>query len=144
LEGLIQYGERTNAAEVFIRFMKPVIRSLQKELTSNHSYHSDNGTLLGTQNSLRSLVPIGLFLKILGVKIISPFIVEIFGHNPFPWPVTVKYQGLTITKQERKTLIIFPDGQNLTVDNDHYQRINCKRINQVDLIKATNIRRYLF
>jgi hypothetical protein len=136
LEGLIQYGERTNAAEVFIRFMKPVIRSLQKELTSNHSYHSEIGTPLGTQNSLASLVPIGLFLKILGVKIITPFIVEIFGYNPFPWPVTVKYQGLTITKQERKTVIIFPDGQNLTVDNDQYRRINCRRINQVDINKS--------
>jgi hypothetical protein len=116
--------------------MKPVIRSLQKELTSNHSYHSEIGTPLGTQNSLASLVPIGLFLKILGVKIITPYIVEIFGYNPFPWPVTVKYQGLTITKQERKTVIIFPDGQNLTVDNDQYRRINCRRINQVDINKS--------
>jgi hypothetical protein len=131
LDGLIQYGERFKAAEVFLRIMEFVVKSIKNNMTLNHSYHYETGKLLGTQNSITSLVPIGLFLRILGVKILNPYLVEITGKNPFPWPVTIKYQGLIIIKQERKTLVIFPDGQNVTVDNDQFRRISCERTNQV-------------
>jgi len=126
LDGMLQYGARKKAAEVFSRMMKPVAQAIQHDLTLYQSYHSDTGKPLGTQNSLSSLVPVGLFLKILGVKIIKPTELEITGHNPFPWPVTVKYQGLTVVKQEKKTLVIFPDGQSVTVDNDQTRTISCE------------------
>jgi hypothetical protein len=123
LDGLVQYGERKKAAEIFMRLMKPVVKSIQKDMVLHQSYHHETGKPVGIQNSLTSLIPPGLFLRILGVKIISPYQVENSGHNPFPWPVTVKYQGLTIIKHEKKTLVIFPDGQNLTVDNDQLRMI---------------------
>jgi hypothetical protein len=65
-------------------------------------------------------------LYILGVKIINPSRVEITGSNPFPWPVTIKYRGLTVVHQEKKTLVIFSDGQNVTVDNNLPQVINIR------------------
>jgi hypothetical protein len=46
------------------------------------------------------------------------------GGNPFPWPVTIKYRGLTVVQQENKSLVIFTDGQNLTLDNSQPQVIN--------------------
>jgi hypothetical protein len=39
------------------------------------------------------------------------------GKNPFPWPVTVKYRGLTVTRQAEQTVVAFPDGQTLTLDD---------------------------
>jgi hypothetical protein len=39
------------------------------------------------------------------------------GNNPFPWPVTVKYRGLTIMRQQGKTSVIFPDGQTVETDD---------------------------
>ena len=130
LDGLLQYGEINKAAELFMRIMKPVCKSIQKDLTLNQSYHSVTGKPLGVQNSIPSLIPIGLFLKILGIKIISPFVVEITGHNPFPWPVTVNFQGLTVIKQEKKTLVVFPDRQTISVENDQTRRISCKNLTQ--------------
>jgi hypothetical protein len=127
LDGLIQFGERNKAAEVFNRLMKAVINSLKFDMTLHQSYHSETGKPLGPQNSLTGIVPIGTFLNILGVKIISSSKVEISGHNPFPWPVTVKYQGLTVVKHMKKTIVIFPDGQNITIDNDQGQIINWDR-----------------
>lgn len=127
LDGLIQYGERNKATEVFSRLMKPVVHSLNNDLTFHQSYHNETGKPLGAQNSLPGLVPIGLFLKILGIKIISASKVEVAGHNPFPWPVTIKYQGLTVVKQEKKTLVIFPDGQNVTIDNDQNRIISSEK-----------------
>ena len=68
---------------------------------------------MGEPNSLNGLPPLGLFLRILGVQIVSSTRVEIFGENPFPWPVTIKYRGLTILRGKVKTTIIFPDGQTV-------------------------------
>lgn len=130
LDGLIQYGERLKAAEVFSRIMGAVTKSIQKTMTLNQAYHYETGKTLGAQKSITSLIPTGLFLRILGVKILTPYLVEISGNNPFPWPVSIKYQGLIIIKQERKTLVIFPDGQNVTVENDQYRRISFERKNQ--------------
>jgi hypothetical protein len=42
--------------------------------------------------------------------------------NPYPWPVTVKYRGLTVLRQKEKTVVIFPDGQTVTV-SDSARRI---------------------
>jgi hypothetical protein len=58
---------------------------------------------------------VGTFLEILGVRVISNKTVYLSGHNPFPWPVTVKYRGLTILRHKEKTTIIFPSGQTTSV-----------------------------
>jgi hypothetical protein len=39
------------------------------------------------------------------------------GKNPFPWPVTVKYRGLTITRNLNQTVIVFPDAQSITLED---------------------------
>ena len=127
VDGLIRYGERKKAAEVFSRLMKAVVHSLKKDMKFHQFYHCETGKPLGTINSLTSLIPIGLFLEILGVKIISPSKVEISGSNPFPWPVTIKYRGLTVIQQEKKALIIFPEGQNITIDNNQTQIISINK-----------------
>ncbi|MGE5123775.1 MAG: MGH1-like glycoside hydrolase domain-containing protein, partial [Acidobacteriaceae bacterium] len=110
LEGLVHYGERKKAAVVFTRLMKPAIQAFGKEMAFYQSYHSESGKASGTKNALSSLIPVGLFLLILGVKIYSPTRVELSGYNPFPWPVTLKYQGLTVVRHEKKTLVIFPNA----------------------------------
>ncbi len=117
LDGLVKYGEQKKAAEIYSRLMKAVASSFEKDLALHQHYHSETGKPFGPKNTLTSLMPIGSFLEILGVKVISPTLVEITGTNPFPWPVTIKYRGLTVVQQEKKALIIFSDGQSVTVDN---------------------------
>ncbi len=124
LEGLILYHERRKAAEVFTRVMKAALQSLKNDLTFHQYYHPETGKPSGAANTLTSLVPIGLFLNILGVKIINSTRVEITGGNPFPWPVTIKYRGMTVVQQEKKALVIFSDGQNVTVENSQPQIIS--------------------
>ena len=66
---MIRYEERKKAAEVFTRMMKAIVRSLKTDMTFHQFYHSETGKPLGSINSLTSLIPIGSFLNILGVKI---------------------------------------------------------------------------
>jgi len=124
LSGLVRYGEKKNAAEIFSRTMKNVIHTLEKDLNFYQFYHAETGQPMGLVNSLTSLVPIDVFLKIIGVKIINSTKVRITGSNPFPWPVSIKYRGLTVIQQERRAIIIFPNGQNTTVDNSHPQTVS--------------------
>ena len=127
IDGLVRYGESKKAAVVFSRLMKAVVHSLKKDMKFRQFYHCETGKPLGAINSLTSLIPIGSFLEILGVKILNPTKVEISGSNPFPWPVTIKYRGLTVIQQEKKALIIFPDGQNISIDNNQTRTISIKK-----------------
>jgi hypothetical protein len=115
-EGLVDYGFRSEAAELVTRLMNAVVINLKRDQSFRRFYHSHTGAGIGERDALVGLAPLELFLYTLGVKLLSPTRVEIAGINPFPWPVTVKYRGLTVLRQSEKTTIIFPDGQAVTLD----------------------------
>jgi hypothetical protein len=114
-EGLLHYGYRAQAADLVTRLMNAVIQSARREGAFRRYYHAETGQGMGERNALNGLAPLGLFLQTLGVRLISPNRVALSGVNPFPWPVTVKYRGITVLRQKDKTIVIFADGQTVTV-----------------------------
>jgi hypothetical protein len=108
---------RTEAARLTARLMAAVIQSLKKQQAFFQAYHAETGEGLGERNALQGFAPIGLFMETLGVTIHSSTSLTLSGKNPFPWPVTVKYRGLTVTRQAEQTLVVFQDGQTLTLDD---------------------------
>lgn len=72
---------------------------------------------MGERNMLTGLAPVGLFLQTLGVEFLSANRVRLSGKNPFPWPVTVKYRGLSVSRQSDRSVIVFPDGRVVSVDD---------------------------
>ncbi|HBX69908.1 MAG TPA: hypothetical protein DEH25_11165 [Chloroflexi bacterium] len=116
-EGLLQYGYVDEAVILFTRLMEAIVDSLKQHQSFYQHYHSQNGKGSGERDSLQGLVPIGLFLKILGVRVLSSRRVMLQGHNPFPMPITIKYRGLTIHREAKQTKITFPGGQTAVVRN---------------------------
>lgn len=116
-DGLLAYGFRQEAAELVTRMMRAIVANLKRENNFRRYYNADSGRGAGDRDALSGLAPVGLFLRVLGVRILSPYTVDLQGFNPFPWPVTVKYRGLTLLCQKDKTIAIFPDGQTVTVDD---------------------------
>ncbi|MGA2502674.1 MAG: hypothetical protein ABSG01_01125 [Anaerolineales bacterium] len=123
-EGILKYGLRQEAAVLTTRLMTAVIQNLKQEHAFAHAYHVANGAAIGERNSIQGFAPLGLFLGTLGVRIESTpgksgssHRVILSGKNPFPWPVTVKYRGLTITRNTNETVITFPDGQTVKLDD---------------------------
>jgi hypothetical protein len=114
-EGMLTYGFRDEAAQLVTRLMSAVIPNLKEQHAFRQAYHSETGAGMGGRNALQGLAPVGLFLDTLGLRIHSQRRVTLSGKNPFPWPVTVKYRGLTVTRQAEQTLLTFPDGQTLTL-----------------------------
>jgi len=113
--GLLDYGWRSEVSQLMTRLMETAIESLKQQGSFFNSYQAESRVGQGERNSLRGLVPVGLFLQTLGVRIISPDIVRLEGLNPFPWPVTLRYRGLVVVRQLDFTDITFPDGQNIRV-----------------------------
>ena len=114
-EGLVANGYRKEAAELVTRLMKAIILRVKNDGGFRRYYHAQTGQGIGEKNALHGLAPVGLFLEALGVRIISPTKVALSGANPFAWPVTVKYRGLTVFRQSGKTIVIFPGGQTVNV-----------------------------
>jgi hypothetical protein len=114
-EGLLAYGYRKEAAELVARLMKTITQTLKENQSFRKYYHPDTGAGLGDRNSLDGLAPLSLFLDCLGVRFLSHKSVSLTGINPFPWPVTVKYRGLTVLRQIEKTTVIFPNGETVTL-----------------------------
>ena len=123
-EGLLRYGKQKRAADLVTRLMEAVVLNLKHKHSFYRAYSAANGEGIGERGALLGLAPLGLFLQVLGVQIISQYQVKIIAPNPFPWPVTVKYKGLTVIQHKKKAMIIFPDGQSITVRNDKPQLVN--------------------
>ena len=116
-EGLLAYGFRKEAARLVVHIMTGIIQNLKEKRTFYQRYHAETGQGLGERNAISGLAPVGLFMKVLGVQVLSPTRVRLEGKNPFPWPVTIQYKGLKILRQLDHTEVIFPNGKSVMVDD---------------------------
>jgi hypothetical protein len=118
-EGLLAYGFQVEAGRLTGRLMAAVIQNLKQKHCFYQRYHADTGAGLGERNALTGLAPLGLFLQTLGVTILSPTKVRLEGRNPFPWPVTLRYRGLTVVRGMDSTEVTLPNGKSVTVTDPH-------------------------
>jgi hypothetical protein len=116
-EGMLAYGFRQEAARLVAHLMTGVILNLKQKRAFYQRYHAESGLGLGERNAVSGLAPVGLFLQVLGVQVLSPTSVRLEGENPFPWPVTVQYRGLKIVRGLDRTEVKFPNGKSVVVDD---------------------------
>jgi hypothetical protein len=114
-EGLIDYGYRAEAAELITRLMRGIVHALRSEKAFREAYNSDQLEGLGDKDYLWGVAPVHLFLRAVGVRIVSPRRVFLEGRNPFPWPVTVRWKGVTVTKDASCAKVTLPSGREVTV-----------------------------
>ena len=116
-EGLLEYGFREEAALLTSRLMDAVVGNLKRQHSFFRFHDAETGSGRGERNHIHGLAPLGLFLSTLGLRIDSPERVGLSGKNPFPWPVTVKYRGLTVTRNANQTVIVFPGSRIVTLED---------------------------
>jgi mannosylglycerate hydrolase MGH1-like protein len=114
-EGLLKYGFRSDAARLVAHVMNGIIQNLKQNRTFYARYHAERGTGMGERNALNGLAPVDLFLRVLGVEILSSTRLKLEGRNPFPWDVTVSYKGLKVIRGQEKTEVVFANGKSVTV-----------------------------
>ncbi len=114
-EGLLRYGFRTDAARLVAHLMTGIVQNLKQNRVFYARYHAEKGTGIGERNALSGLAPVDLFLRVLGVEVLSATRVKLEDKNPFPWDVTVTYKGLKVVRGQQKTEVIFANGKSVTV-----------------------------
>jgi hypothetical protein len=114
-EGLLRYGFRSDAARLVAHLMTGIIQNLRQNRAFYARYHAENGSGMGERNSLSGLAPVDLFLRALGVEVLSGTRVRLEGDNPFPWDVTIRFRGLKVIRGQEKTEVIFANGKSVTV-----------------------------
>ncbi len=115
-EGLLRYGFRSDAARLFVHNMSAIVQNLKANRAFSARYHAENGRGIGERNALSGLASVGLFMKVLGVELISPTRVKLEGDNPFPWDVTIGYKGLKVIRGINKTEVVFANGKSVTIE----------------------------
>jgi hypothetical protein len=123
-EGLIDYGYRAEAAQLVTRLMTAMVHSLRTEKSFREAYNADKLEGLGDRDYLWGVAPVHLFLRTVGLRLISPRRVFIEGRNPFPWPVTVRWKGVSVVKDSASTVITFPSGRSVTIEGDQAQFVD--------------------
>ena len=117
-EGLLIYGFRAEATLLTVHLMSAVIQNLKQNRSFYQRYHAEKGTGIGERNSLQGFAPVGLFMQALGVTILSSTKVKLEGRNLFPWPVTIKYKGITIVRGLEQTVVTFLNGESVIVKEE--------------------------
>lgn len=112
IDGLLNYGQRDLAADLFSRMMDAVVLSLQEQHAFHEFYHAQTGAPIGDRNHLRGLAPVGLLLRILGIRKLTKNQIILDDFCPYPWPITVKYQGVEIHSHPTHAVVTFPNGQS--------------------------------
>lgn len=138
LEGMIYSGYRREAAQILIRLVNTIIKNLQEQKCFRRRYDGVTGKGSGERNHLHGIIPVGLFLYALGVKVISSRKIQLEGQNPFPWSVWVRYKGTTIYRQNQNTTVIFPNGKSVEINSTApcFVTLEAERIVVEDLSKG--------
>jgi hypothetical protein len=111
LEVLLDKSLISDASDLFSRLMSLVISSLKRCHAFFEYFSAKDGSPKGHRHSLSGIVPISLYMKMIGVRIISPTAVEISGECPFSGEIAVKYRGMHIIRNGKVTRVILPNGQ---------------------------------
>src|SRR3990172_1847533 len=117
-EGLADAGYRAEAAELIRRLMDATLFTLKTEKAFREAYNCDKLEGLGERDYLWGVAPVHLFLRTVGIRIISPRKVWLRGFNPFPWPVTVRWHGVRVTKAGQTTMVKFPSGKKVMITGE--------------------------
>lgn len=117
IQGLARQGRTKFAMEIFSQLMAGIIKGLRDYGGFYSFFRVEDGQPLGKPNVIAGIAPLRLFLEITGIRILSPTRLALWGENPFPWPVEVNWQGLSIYRNKDLTNITFPNGSTNTYES---------------------------
>jgi hypothetical protein len=117
-EGLVDYGYRDEAVTLLGKLIKASAESLRRDKGFAEYYHADRLEGLGEREHVTGAPPLSLFMHILGLRLISPRKIILRAHNPFPWPVKLRWRGVSIRWEEDQASVTFSDGGQTSVEGD--------------------------
>ena len=108
---LTQIGERQLAFRLLQAWVSAAVRTLKTEHAFFEAADVKTGRPQGNRSAAAGIIPIELLLQLAGVQFLSGERVQIGGENPFPWPIGLRYRGISVKRDGKNTRITFPNGE---------------------------------
>ncbi len=125
-EALLTYGYRKQATKLVTNLMNAHVQILANHHHFHETFHAETGDPGGEETILNGLPPLGLFLKVLGIKRLTSSELIVEGQNPFPKPVTIRYQTMEITRNKKNTIVTLQSGETITLNGPGPHRVQFK------------------
>lgn len=110
LEGLLRANRPTEAATLFTRLMDVQVRALRRDRAFREGYNSDTGEGLGDIDEVNGVLPFGLFMDLIGLRIINERRVWAGGTFALANPVRIRRGQMEITRSSSGTKVQFATG----------------------------------
>jgi hypothetical protein len=110
LEGLLSYGYTAEAVTLLGRLLNAQVKALQQEHAFRGGYNSETGEGLGDIDELDGILPLSLFMQVIGVRILNERKVWAGGPFGLAKPVKVTLFGVEVTRSAKGSTIKFPSG----------------------------------
>ncbi len=111
LEGLLQNNQRNLAVKVLTHYLNSLEPGKIGVVSSHWGY------------ALPKLVPIELFLRIIGIRKLTRKDIILEGYSPLPDPVIVKFEGITIVIKGQEYQITTQDGESIKITGPGAHRV---------------------
>jgi hypothetical protein len=110
-EAAVRAGKAGLAHGWIEKWMRTLAESLRADRSFRSRYEPDRPGGSGPRNSLQGIFPVGLFLSALGVRPVAFNRVWVGGRSIFPFPVTVRWRGMTIRREADSAQVDFLSGR---------------------------------
>jgi hypothetical protein len=110
-EALLDQARGEQAATLLERLMQAIVRTLRSDHAFWQFYDPETGEGRGDRHAACGGAPLSLLLACVGVQLISPTKVGLWGRNVLDGPVTIGWRGLQVTRKGEVSRVVFPDGQ---------------------------------
>ena len=109
-EAAIRYGRGDLAYAWTGKWMHALAGALRADRSFRSCYDPERAAGSGPRNSLQGIFPVGFFLAALGVHPVASNRVWAGGRSIFPFPVTIRWRGMTIRREGESVQVEFPSG----------------------------------
>jgi hypothetical protein len=123
LEGLIDHQQFDLAKNIFSHLMKAVIKNLRSSKNFFKLYDANSGTCSGEYNIINGMIPLRVFLRLLGIHQWTDGEIEFMGSSVFKNEIRIFYRGLSIICSQKGHIIITSTGNKIELKTRNYQKI---------------------
>ncbi len=116
LEGLIQAGKTDLAVRRLLSLLEFQGSLLDREGLFFELYHGEMGLGLAPPETMTSLPPLGLVLRLGGIRFLPGLRMALEGPSAFPFPLTVDMWGARVVRRPSETEVRLPWGETLRLE----------------------------
>ncbi len=109
-EAAIRYGRGDLAFALTGKWMHALAEALRADRSFRSCYDPERAAGSGPRNSLQGIFPVGFFLAALGIHPVASNRVWAGGRSIFPFPVTLRWRGMTVRREGDSLQVEFPSG----------------------------------